>query len=41
MVVLLVVGGGNVRRDDEADMRLLRSRDKLDNSKWPVQYSEQ
>jgi hypothetical protein len=29
------------RRDDEADMNLLRESDKLDNSKWLVQYVEQ
>jgi hypothetical protein len=41
MVVLLVIGGGDLRRDDEADMLLPRSRDKLDNSKYLVQYIEQ
>jgi hypothetical protein len=33
MVVLLEIGGGHSRRDDEADMRDLDRGDKLDNHK--------
>jgi hypothetical protein len=33
MVVLLEIGGGHSRRDDEADMRDLDRGNKLDNHK--------
>jgi hypothetical protein len=41
MMLLLVFGDGHSRRDDEADMRRLSPRDKLDNYKSLVQYIEQ
>jgi hypothetical protein len=41
MVVLLEIGGGRFRRDDEADMRSFGRIDKLDNCKCFVQYTEQ
>jgi hypothetical protein len=33
MMILLEIGGGHSRRDDEADMRDLDRADKLDNHK--------
>jgi hypothetical protein len=41
MMILLVGGGGHSCRNDEADMRRHRLRDKLDNPEWRVQYTEQ
>jgi hypothetical protein len=41
MMVLLVIGGGNARRGDEADMRPSGGSDKLDNRERLVQYIEQ
>jgi hypothetical protein len=41
MMVLLVIGGVDATGMTRADMNLLRESDKLDNSKWLVQYVEQ
>jgi hypothetical protein len=41
MMLLLVFGDGHSCRNDQADMRRHRLRDKLDNPEWLVQYNEQ